>query len=172
MMTSSNMKEEAVRPSVGLQGTTADISHPLIDPVGHAVATFSAPRRRDRGFYFFIRRRRMRYNALLAITAHHGRKNIECMRCGVRNMKSLQLAHIYYEMDEGPRKRSFERSRDALQHPEKYIVLCYFCHKICDYRGPKQSKKKRSASQRGLRGRVLAIGFGLVRRIRIWIHGS
>lgn len=131
----------------------------LMVPVGLAAAPLGAQGKPDRRFYFVLRRAKLRHQALETVARYNGRREVECMRCGIRQRQVLELAHVAYWEDSVKRGHGAERSQEAIRAPERFVILCRRCHLVCDLRGPGgKGKKRKKGELRLLHALLVAIG--------------
>lgn len=73
-----------------------------------------------------------------------------CSKCGKET--TLHLHHKYYAKDSvKPMQHGFNRQREAYKHPERFELLCAFCHKQVHH--PVYSMSESAIKQRAYRSK-------------------
>jgi hypothetical protein len=131
------------------------------------LASMGASRKRDQRFYFVLRRVKLRHRALRAV-ANYNQRRIECFRCFTPRRQVLELDHVGYWKDSVKYGHGAERSREAIEHPERFMIMCRRCHRMYDLRlseNLQKRKSRRTPKHRPPKGRL---GLGWLRSLLIW----
>jgi len=125
-----------------------------MEVVAPAAATMGAQTPRDRRGYFAARRIRLHREALKAV-ADFNERNVECFRCFSTKQWALELDHVGYWKDSVRNSHGAERSLEALQHPERFMIMCRRCHQKYDLSNRADPRRKKVEGR--LEGVVMVI---------------